>query len=254
MIVSSLSSLLGPPAPESRPAAARAAAPSAAPASGDVVELSPRALELLDRRSVDPGERETLQAILARAEAVGADADPKAFLRSLTAGEMEVLRKVHTLADPIRIDPLDQEGAANLLRPPGEARDLDDDGLLAVGAGKGWTFPPPNAPEAVKAAWEDATAGFSDLQKALKMGPFLAVQLAANIETDAQGGVARVHSPGEAGYRNAFAGPGFSYKDLVGERLSWLEKTRAYVSVDQYREQRAFLASFRDALERRGAA
>ncbi len=59
--------------------------------------------------------------------------------------------------------------------------------------------------------------------------PFLsAVQLAANIETDAQGRFVGVHSPGEPGYRNAFAGPTFSYRDLVDERLAWLEQTGGY--------------------------
>lgn len=218
----------------------------------DKVTFSPRALELMSRRQVTGEEREAFAMIQAKSIESGGYKDPKAFLNTLSPQEMEVLRKVHTLADPIRIAPLDFEGAANLLNEPGAARDLNNDGFLGVGAGKGWVFPPPNAPANVVKAWEETTAGMSEGQKMLKMGSFMVQERQANLRINAEGKATGFYQPGERGYRNIYNEPGFSYKELVGKILTQLETTKGYLYADKYRESISFLTAFSDALERNG--
>lgn len=70
---------------------------------------------------------------------------------------MEVLRKVHSLANTIEGNSLSNEGAANLLAQPGAARDYNNDGLHTIGAGHMFAFPPDNAPAAFKQAWAEAS-------------------------------------------------------------------------------------------------
>jgi len=205
--------------------------------------FSGRALDLMQRRSISDQEREGFAELLALAASADAGSDPKAFLNGLSATEMELLRKVHCLADPIKVASLDYEGAYNLLVAPGEARDLDNDGLLGVGIGKGWQYPPPNAPEAVKKAWEEATAGIPESEKWLKMAPFLAASACANVKPDRSG----FYHPGEPGYRNIYAEPGFSYTQQISDILASMERFKGQ-NAKNYQENKEFLLSFLQTL------
>lgn len=108
-------------------------AASSAPASATVT-FSAKAQELLKAREVSESQQETFRQILQKAEVANAQADPKAFLHSLSGAEMDTLREVHSLAQPIDLAAVNDEGAANLLIQPGSARDLDNNGLTTVGA------------------------------------------------------------------------------------------------------------------------
>lgn len=213
------------------------------------LHFSNRSTDLMNRRGVSNGEQDEFAAILSGAATSNAGNNPKAFLDSLSASEMEVLRKVHCLADPISINRLDFEGAYNLLTAPGEARDLDNDGLLSIGAGKIWQYPPPNAPASVKQAWEEATADIPESEKWLKMAPFLAVTATANLKADNSG----FYEPGETGYRNIYAEPGFSYTRQVQDILSMMDRLKGQSSA-RLQEDKAFLQSFLQALTKQGVA
>lgn len=212
-------------------------------------EFSRRTLGLLDARKISGQERQDFSALLAQAQASDAYKDPAAFLNGLSASEMELLRKVHSLAAPISVAVLDFEGAYNLLTAPGEARDLNNDGLLGVGIGKGWQYPPPNAPEAVKKAWEEATANIPESEKWLKMAPFMAASISANIKPDK----GSLYEPGEAGYRNIYADPGFSYTRQISDILQQMERFKGQ-NDGNYRETREFLLSLLKRLEQHQAA
>jgi hypothetical protein len=69
----------------------------------------------------------------------------------------------------------------NLLYSPDQSKDINNDGLSDIGLAKMWKYPPPNAPEAVKQAWKEATAGRDDW---LLMAPFLAAESNANMKPD----------------------------------------------------------------------
>lgn len=194
-----------------------AAAPSAKSNAGPdaVVSFSSKALELLRVRQVSDAAIQQFKDILGRADTANAQANPKAFLNSLSAAEMEVLRKVHSLADTIDVSSLNNEGAANLLVQPGSAEDLDNNGLTSIGAANLLAFPPRNAPESFKAAWAAATAGksFADIPTHM----IFAVGL-ANIGRE----------PGDPNWRNPYADPNYDYQGAVSSIMDSLKYEYAH--------------------------
>lgn len=120
------------------------------------------------------------EQILTKAAQDNAEANPLAFVQNLSAGEREVLQHIHCLAKAILPTGLSEEGALNLLRSPGSAKDIDRDGFQMVGAAKTWTFPPPDAPVAVRRAWDETVAGLDDSQVMLLQGAFLPLTISGN--------------------------------------------------------------------------
>lgn len=188
------------------------------------VRISKHAMKLMNRRGVTGEGIQTFKNILEKAQESGACHDPKAFLNSLSRDEMEVVRKVHCLADRIKVGGLDYEGAYNLLMQPSAYKDINNDGLRSVGLAKFRGFPPPNAPNEVKKAWEEATAGMTEAEKLIQgYAPFRAVEISANIKYDSQGTPVGVYQPGDSGYTNIYTEPGFTYQGLVDRCVADLE-------------------------------
>lgn len=216
-------------------AATRSAKPSASPDA--VVSFSSKALALLRVRQVSDAAIQQFKEILARADTANAQANPKAFLNSLSATEMEVLRKVHSLADTIDVSSLNNEGAANLLVQPGSAEDLDNNGLTSIGAANLLTFPPRNAPESFKAAWAAATEGksFADIPTHM----IFAVGL-ANIGRE----------PGDPNWRNPYADPNYDYRGAVSSIMSSLKYEYAHnmIPEKQFRHDMDFYDSLSKAM------
>lgn len=202
-----------------------------------VVTLSNRALELMRRRQISPENAQQYKDILAKVNASNAQADPKAFLHSLSSSDMEVLRQVHCLADSINISSLSKEGAANLLVQPGSAQDLNNDGLTAVGAGYRFTFPPENAPESFKAAWAAASEGMSDMDIPTHM--IFAVGL-ANIGRE----------PGDPNWRNPYSDPNYDYKGAVSDSISSLKFSYDHggMSKERYQSEMDFYTRLTKAM------
>jgi len=226
---------------------AAGATTQASPSPDVVVSLSSKAMELLRARQVSEETTAKFKDILARAETANAQQDPKAFLSSLPATDMEVLRQVHSLADPINVSALNNEGAANLLVQPGSAQDLDNNGLTAIGAANIITFPPQNAPESFKAAWNSATEGMSFADIPTQM--IFAVGL-ANMRYDASTGRTTSIEPGDPNWRNPYADPNYDYRDAVGKVISGLEFQYAQkmISQTQYEHDMNFYSRLSQAL------
>lgn len=223
--------------------------PSTAPSMLASFSFSDRSRSLMERRGIAAGEQQEFADIMARAQTAGAGSDPKAFLNSLSSADMELLRRVHCLADPIRTAALDFEGAYNLLLAPGEGKDLDNDGLLSIGAARMWQYPPPNAPAAVHRAWEEATAAIPESEQWLMMAPFMAASAGANLKPDKSG----FYMPGEPGYRNIYADPSFSYSRQVSDIIGMMKQLGGR-SGGSYPETMQFLTSFLETLTRHQAA
>lgn len=207
-----------------------ATSPTKTSASPDaVVTLSSRALDLMQRRQVSDEATQQFKDILAKANTSNAQADPKAFLNSLSPAEMETLRQVHCLGSSIHVPSLSNEGAANLLVQPGSEQDLDNNGLTSIGAANCFTFPPQNAPESFKAAWAAATEGKSFTEIPHHM-PF-AVGL-ANIGRE----------PGDPNWRNPYADANYDYKGAVAGIKNALEYqfSVGMMSQKQYQNDMAF--------------
>lgn len=182
-----------------------------------------------DRRIQVEGVSETFKQIIDKAAASGGYDDPLGFVSSLSATELDALQHIHCLADPIIPQGLSKEGALNLLYSPDQSKDINNDGLSDVGLAKMWTYPPPNAPEAVKKAWKEATAGLSEMEAALKMGPFMPTGL-----------------PGEREWKNMYAEPDFSYTKQIEDYLKSMEIHKP----SDYEEKKVFLQSYLELLKK----
>jgi hypothetical protein len=163
----------------------------------------------------------------------------KDYLATLKLDELAELQKASRLADPININKLSEEGARNLLAKGDKTKfvDLNNDGITEIGAGKSLIFPPPNAPQSVKDAWEKATANLSFKEKMLAQTPFLVAQLEANVHQLPDGSV-RVTEPGEPGYVNPFAGDAGDFCNLI-DRI--VEKLRNFLKRETDPEQKKHL-------------
>ncbi len=138
--------------------------------------------------------------VLKKADAQGGFEDPQAFLQGLNAQELRAIQHMHNLADPIDVDSLTEEGALNLLLPQTMARDLDGNGLTSVGAAQMMIFPPTNAPQSVKDAWQAAMA---DVEPGMRMTMELKMWMAA-------GGALAAAGP-QGGARVDYERPDFDY-------------------------------------------
>lgn len=153
------------------------------------------------------------EKIMQRAIDQGGINDPQAFLRSLTTEELRVTQKIHGLAESIQPQGLSKEASLNLLLPPSEVQDIDHDGFLSVGAAKGWTFPPVDAPSYVKQAWKEATAG-------MDIGDVLMMQASFMPLPD-------VGLPGGAA-KSAYLGENTSYTELTQYALDGAEFSKRF--------------------------
>ena len=131
------------------------------------IHLSEQSLTLLNRRQLN--QAEILQFSELLIEAKSQQGSPKQSLLAMSAEELALLQKANSLADPINAGVLSEEGAANLLSQPDNSDkvDLNNDGFVEVGLAKLIIFPPVNAPDRVKVAWEKATTGMDEMDKAI---------------------------------------------------------------------------------------
>ncbi|MCF2948523.1 hypothetical protein L0668_10430 [Paraglaciecola aquimarina] len=130
------------------------------------INLTQRSLELLHRRDVNDSEIAEFQQLLNHAQTEMADTgkSSKQFLQSMDADELSLLRKVNSLAENIYVSGLSEEGATNLIKQPDHSDrvDLNNDGIVEVGLSRSLVFPPVNAPDFVKQAWDEATKGMKE--------------------------------------------------------------------------------------------
>jgi hypothetical protein len=120
-------------------------------------------------------EKQTYLDVVRKAEVSGGFENPLDFLKTLTSQELQALQTTQSLGEQIDPSSLTAEGAFNLLLPRSMARDLDGDGRFAVGTAQTIVFPPGDAPQAVKDAWEKTTDGMSfDMKLQLQMSMHLA--------------------------------------------------------------------------------
>lgn len=165
----------------------------------------------------------------------------KQYLTTLTPDELTVLQKASHLADPINISKLSEEGAWNLLAKGDKTKfvDLNNDGITEIGAGKNFIFPPPNAPQAVKDAWEKATAHMTFKERMLAEIPFLVEQFTANIHQSPDGSY-RVVEPGEPGYINPFAGDSMDFCSLIQRLIEKLAEQIRQETNPEFKKHRVF--------------
>lgn len=129
------------------------------------IQFSEKSLNLLGLRQLNNDEIQQFSDILNQAKNTQGSAKDR--LLAMSAKELELVQKANSLAAAINVSSLSEEGAENLLSQPdnSDKADLNNDGIVEVGAARNLIFPPVNAPAYVKAAWESATADMSGSDK-----------------------------------------------------------------------------------------
>ncbi|MCV2370784.1 hypothetical protein [Roseateles oligotrophus] len=184
-------------------------------------------MESAERRALGVAAEFQFAALLDKAYAGNALDNPQAFLKSLSAGEMEQLRVQHGLADEIQIDGLSREGASNLLLPNGFSLDLNADGFEEVGLARTGHFPPRDAPDSFKTAWFAATE---------KMDEGQVMDYAFMMHTAVYG----------FGMGDAPAAPVnpvdqmSTYRDFVDNYLAAIKQSHGYMAPGQYERDNEF--------------
>ena len=129
-------------------------------------DLSAKSIDYLNRRQLSQDEIAGFADLLNKVqqEATSSKTSSKDILKQLSPAELTLLKKANSLANDIEVEALSEEGATNLLRQPDNSDrvDLNNDGIVEVGIGRTMVFPPVNAPDFVKKAWDNATADMSE--------------------------------------------------------------------------------------------
>jgi len=130
--------------------------------------MSAKSVGLLEMRGLSEKQVSDFSALLDKSKAQQQeDVSAKQVLAEMSQDELALLQKATSLAAPIKVNALSQEAAINLLAQPDRTGmvDLNNDGIVEVGAARTISFPPVNAPARVHDAWEKATEGLSEWDK-----------------------------------------------------------------------------------------
>jgi len=150
-----------------------------------VSNLSSESVGLLQVRGRTDQQIVDFAALLEKANSqLEQDVSAKDVLSGLTAEDLQMVQKSVGLLDSINVDLLSNEAAINLLAQPDKTGmvDLNNDGIVEIGAAKMLTFPPVNAPVSVQRAWDEATEGMSEQDKMIMQLHMHTMTYGINIE------------------------------------------------------------------------
>ncbi len=215
------------------------------------VQISYEARKLMSIRSVSSNEQNEFAKIVEKATTTGGYSDPKGFLDSLSSDEVEIIQKVHGLANSIDIESLDHEGAFNLLVMPYDYVDINNDGLLKIGVGSNRIFPPTGSPGNVTEAWEIAKQGINGTEgfkQIISTAPFRAAEIRANLRYDDNGQLIGTYAPSDENYTNIYKQPGFSWPEFVDDCLNDLRLNQTSMTPENFKLTEEFLNRFKDEI------
>ena len=202
---------------------------------------------LMHRRGVSEEDRLRFAEIVQDAAKTGGYEDPLSYVKSLSKSDIDVLKRVHCFAEAKGVTAVNtEEGAFNLLLPPSGAVDTNNDAVVERGIGKNFVFPPPNAPQEVKDAWEKMTADMSEKDRLLAQVPFMVATIGANIEYDENGTATGLHEPGDANYTNIFDKTKAEWADMLAQMIAGSRSMED--KHPQYIEHTKMLESFAEKL------
>lgn len=217
--------------------------------------LSDRALEMLHTRSISDEDIDRFSEIIQNADKAD---DAKAFLKSLSPEDRDLVKRANSYGIPLtnaHIDSMTEEGARNMLVQPDPRSkvDLNNDGIVESGIAKTFVFPPPNAPESVKDAWDKTLEDMPESERLLSSSIFLTQQFNANLKFDASGKAIGFYEPGEEGYTNIFAGDESSWLSLLDDVDEYLDFSESVTNDTQQRENidknREIIDTFRNYIK-----
>ncbi len=196
------------------------------------ITLSEKSRTLLKIRGLSEDEITRYSEILKESEEAGKS---KTFLKSLSADDRSLLKKAASYGIKLtdsHVDSISEEGARNLLVQPDHSHsvDLNNDGVVEVGAGKTLVFPPPNAPQDVKDAWDEISRDMSLEEQLSFTSVFLGLNIQANVKMDSERNVTGFYEPGDEGYVNIYPTDGEGWNSLLNKAGDYLEFQKKYAS------------------------
>jgi hypothetical protein len=192
--------------------------------------LSDRAYKLLKVRNISDDEIIAFQEILSNAESAD---NAKDFLKSLSHQDLELVKKANSYGVTLNyshIDGMSEEGARNMLVQPDYrfSVDYNNDGIVEHGQARTFQFPPPNAPEEVKDAWDKTMASLPDKERLMASSVFMVKSLTANIHSNGNGTSVTISHPGDDDYINISSTDKSDWKTLLREVSEYLDFIKTY--------------------------
>lgn len=130
------------------------------------IQLTQDSISLLSARGLNSTEINQFGQLMS--EAQQHEQGYADYLSGVSKSDLGLIQKANSLAYQIQPENLSKEGSINLLKQPDKSNavDLNNDGIVEVGIGRTIVFPPVNAPDYVKTAWDKATEGLSQFEAA----------------------------------------------------------------------------------------
>ena len=195
--------------------------------------------QVLSMRGMSEGQQDAVSSLYAKARAAVQGGQGRGFLASLDTQSLALLQQAASLAAPVNVSTLTEEGAENLLLAPTEAVDLNGDGMIEVGAALTSSFPPVNASPELRAAWEKTASGMNERD---------AITLSFKLS-----GVSISLDGGSIKGQDFFSG-GFDWNGYVQKLIASNDMSKPYNSPEQYQKVNDQLLSFWAALKEQGLA
>ncbi len=179
---------------------------------------------LMHVRGISDQDRQRFSEIIVDAAQTGGYNNPVEYIHSLSKEDIEVLRRVHSLAETSGVTNTDTEGAINLLLPRNEHVDINNDGLVKNGAATGFYFPPPNSPQSVKDAWAETVKDMTFAEKMMAEAQFMTASIGANIKFDSDGNAVGLYEHTDPEYTNIFPTSEDGWEGLLDKLVADYEK------------------------------
>lgn len=201
-----------------------------------------------DVEATDADKQAAIAKIYDEARSSVTNHTAKSFLRGLTTEQLSVLQGASSLANPIDVSAISEEGAENLLVDRDHLVDLDNDGFTDVGAAKLAQFPSPNTPQAVKDAWNAATSDLSEREKSLFSFRFAATTDGFHFK-NLPGAKSSAENPSPD-----YSSPDFDWTKLFNTYRYDIDIARPYNTPELSNKEQAFLDKFQTELQNRGVS
>ncbi len=212
------------------------------------------ALNLLIRRDLSNEDIERFGNIIQEADSAESAKD---FLKNLSPEDIDLVKRANKYAPTLNdshIDTMSEEGARNMLVQPDNRAfvDLNDDGIVDHGVARTFVFPPPNAPESVKDAWDETLEALPKNERLLASTIFLTQQMSANLKVDDTGKVIGFYQAGEEGFKNIFSQQEDDWFGLFDDCDEYFDFSEKYAQDSSHSRQiqknRAIVELFRSNL------
>lgn len=175
---------------------------------------------VMNSREASVADRQRYTEIVVDASKNNGFSNAKGYVAALSADDQAVLMRINSLAMLSGVTDTNEEGALNLLLPDSEHVDINNDSLVNIGKATLFKFPPLNAPDAVKQAWEEATKHLNGGDAMMAQAMFFTEMISANIQLDSRGNATSITQPSDPNYVNIFPSTDEGWREFIDEKAN----------------------------------